>query len=299
MAAKNKALTEEQKQEIKHIVRIQAWIGLGIVFTLLSGILGYSLRDIKSHVEKKVEDLVAKQFEEPRIKEIVENAAKNKASALMSEQINPEVAKFKEDMAQKIIKADVKSLEMDAQIRNANETIKNLDLYSQYYLIVLAAQGENRMAYDQLYKWSKDVNSPFRPMASNIYAKIMDDHSNFRSIFASGFEVHWKEGVDPSKLTLEQLKQYFSQLNQDPYERRALLEYIYNRSDIPKVDRLDFFIDVLRNDNHLMVCEYAGRYFNELAGLKIKPLAFDIYLFDWWKDNKAKFEVGPDPNSKK
>ena len=87
-------------------------------------------------------------------------------------------------------------------------------------------------------------------------------------------------------------------MNQDPYERRALLEYIYKRNDIPKKDRLDFFVDVMSSDNHLMVCEYAGRYFNGLTRLKIKPLASD-YLIKWWADNKDKFEVGPDPNVKK
>jgi hypothetical protein len=201
-----------------------------------------------------------------------------------------------EEVAIKNIKAEEKLSEIDVALRKAKESIASLEFCSQYYVTVLAAQGESRPAYDQLGKWAKDGFFPFRLQAKQIYAKIMDDHSG--GMFYSGFAVNWKDGVDPSKLTFDQLKQLFLQLNQDHYQRQALLEYIYKRGDTPKKSRLDFLVDVLRDDNHLMVCEYAGRYFTELTGLKIKPLALD-YLIKWWADNKDNFEKGPDPNRNK
>ena len=191
-----------------------------------------------------------------------------------------------EELATKNMKAEKKLAEIDNTLSEANKSLTTLESYSQYYATVLAAQAENRAAYDQLGKWAADVSFPFREHAKNIYQKIMDDHS--QGMFYSSFTVNWNNSVDPNKLTLEQLKQSFSALNQDPYQRRSLLEYIWNRNDIPKVERLDFLVNVLRNDNHLMVCEYAGRYFTQGTELKIKPIALD-YLINWWTDNKNKF----------
>jgi hypothetical protein len=161
--------------------------------------------------------------------------------------------------------------------------------------LVIAAQGEDRTAYDELGKLATDNSSPFRVHAQQIYQKITEDHSS--GMYESGFTIDWKEGVDPNKLTFEQFKLVFLSFNpsKDPYLRRALLEYIWQRNDIPKILRLDFMVDVMRTDKHLMVCEYAGRYFTQGTELKIKPLALD-YLIQWWADNRSKFEEKPDPN---
>jgi hypothetical protein len=186
-----------------------------------------------------------------------------------------------------------KLTETDSALRKAKENLSNLESYSQYYAVVIAAQGEDRIAYDQLGKLAADNSFPFRVHAYQTYQKIRDDHSQI--IFDSKLPLIWKEGVDPNKLTFEQLKQQFSSANQDPYLRRAFLEYIWQRNDIPKILRLDFVVDVMRTDKHLMVCEYAGRYFTQGVELKIKPLALD-YLIKWWADNRSKFEEKPDPN---
>jgi flagellar biosynthesis chaperone FliJ len=199
-----------------------------------------------------------------------------------------------EQVALKNEKAEEKLAEINTALIKAKENLASLESYSNYYAIVLAAQGEDRMAYDQLGKWAAILSFPLRTQALHIYQKIMDDHS--QGMFYSGFTVNWKEGVDPNELTFEELKQVFLSLNQDPYQRRALLEYIWKRNNIPKIDRLDFLVNVLRNEKHLMVCEYAGRYFTEGAELKIKPLALD-HLINWWEENRGKFEGKPDPNA--
>jgi hypothetical protein len=191
------------------------------------------------------------------------------------------------------VKAEEKLTEIDNTLSEAKEDLRSLDSYSKYYAVVIAAQGEDRIAYDELGKLAVDNSFPFRVNAQQIHQKIMDDHS--QGMYHSHFTINWKEGVDPNKFTLEQLKQEFLSANQDPYRRRALLEYIWKRNDIPKILRLDFMVDVMKTDKHLMVCEYAGRYFTQGVELKIKPLALD-YLIKWWVDNRSKFEEKPDPN---
>lgn len=46
-----------------------------------------------------MEKMVAQQFEEPRIQQVVSDIAAKRASALMTEQITPEVARFKQDVS--------------------------------------------------------------------------------------------------------------------------------------------------------------------------------------------------------
>lgn len=79
------------------------------------------------------------------------------------------------------------------------------------------------------------------------------------------------------------LKNLFS--NANAKLKPALLEYIWQRDDIPKVDRLDFMIEVMKQDYSLNAIEYAGRHFTSGANLKIKPLAVD-YLVKWWNDHR-------------
>jgi hypothetical protein len=159
---------------------------------------------------------------------------------------------------------------LDRSVEDGNRAVAELQLLARFDTVVIKAQNNDRDAYDQLYKWSEDVNFPFRILALQTYQKIMDDHSS--PVFFQDFEFPWKEGYDPSKYTFEQLKQIFSGLGEYPYMRRALLEYINKRKDISTFEKLNFFADVLKNDKHLMVCEYAGRYFRELTGLKTKAL---------------------------
>jgi len=60
-----------------------------------------------------MENLIARQFEEPRIKSVVAKVAEEKAEKLLTEQINPEVKRFKDDIASQLI--DLKSLVEDTK----------------------------------------------------------------------------------------------------------------------------------------------------------------------------------------
>ena len=67
-----------------------------------------------------------------------------------------------------------------------------------------------------------------------------------------------------------------------------MLEFAWKRDDIPKIDRMDFMMQVMEKDTSLTAVEYAGRYFTQSAGLKIKPMALE-YLKDWWDTNRWEY----------
>ena len=98
MAGKPQTLSNSQQEHVIKILRKEVFNGLLILLALLGGILGVSVWQIKAHVEHKMENLVAKQFEEPRIKSTVQEAATTRATELLEKQIEPEVAKFKTEV---------------------------------------------------------------------------------------------------------------------------------------------------------------------------------------------------------
>ena len=265
-------------------------------FALLAGlVLIFNQRAIELSYGKYGSLKVTAEQAEIDAKEVAEIRKRVEAQSATIDLVAEQATKAKElseEVARKNVKAEEKLTEIDNTLSEANESLRSLDSYSKYYAVVIAAQGEDRIAYDELGKLAADDSCPFRAHAQQIHQKIMEDHS--QGMYYSGFTVNWKEGVDPNKLTFEQLKQTF--LSSDSYTKQALLEYIWKRNDIPKIHRLDFMVDVMKTDSHLTVCEYAGRYFTQGTELKIKPLALD-YLIQWWSGNRSKFEEKPNPSA--
>jgi len=98
MAGKPQKLSEGQKKQVTWLL----WKQILAVLLVILALLGGSLWEIYERLGQKVETLVAKQFKEPRIQEVVNNVAATKAEALLIEQINPEVAKFKAEINSQI-----------------------------------------------------------------------------------------------------------------------------------------------------------------------------------------------------
>lgn len=157
-----------------------------------------------------------------------------------------------------------------------------MQLYTQFNSTVLAAQNNNRPAYDKLLTWAKDSLFLFQNASAQAVQTIMDQHAS--SMYMSGFTVPWNEGVEPQKLSLSDIQKAFAPA--PPHIRIAILDFVWEkRTDIQKADRLQFLIDVLRSDESLQVVEYAGRYFAQGTGDKFKPLAIEQHL-EWWEKNK-------------
>ena len=189
-------------------------------------------------------------------------------------------------LSEKNSKAEEKLSELDKSINHGNLAVKELQLYTQFHSTVLAAQNDNRQAYDRLLAWSKDSSFQFQKASAQAAQTIMDQHNSPMAI--SNVSVPWNEGIDPQKLSLSQLQQNFT--SAPPHIRRRILEFVWTkRTDMPKPDRLQFLVDVLRSDESLLVVEYAGRYFKDGTRDNLKPLAIEQHL-EWWKENKDTIE---------
>ncbi len=129
MAGKPQTLSQGQKEEVVSILRKQVVVWILIGLAILTGITGVGLWQIKKRVEAKMETLVAKQFEEPRIQKVVQRVAAERASTLLTEQVNPEVAKFKTEIANQL--KDLHALvsrtqALEAQSRKHEQSIQDV-----------------------------------------------------------------------------------------------------------------------------------------------------------------------------
>jgi apolipoprotein N-acyltransferase len=189
-----------------------------------------------------------------------------------------------EEVANKNQQAEKKLTILNEAIKKANETLTDLNLTSEFTLTVSAAQNDDRKAFDKLKEWSEDKNNPFSSKAAQAWNTIFESHND--SMYNSNFTIPWTEAVDPSKFLLPKLIQ---QYNGAPVQLRpALLEYIWKREDIPKIDRLDFMIEIMKQDSSLTAVEYAGRHFTAGTKLKIKPSAVE-YLVSWWNEHRQEY----------
>lgn len=182
-----------------------------------------------------------------------------------------------EEVAKKNLEAEERLMILDEAITKANAAM-------EFTMTVMAAQNDDRVAFDLLKKWSEDKTNPFSARAGQAWNTVFESHNE--PMYTSDLKVPWAEGFDPSKRSLPELAQ---QCQKVPAPLKpAFLEYIWKREDFPKADRLDFMIDVMTHDTSLTAVEYAGRFFTEGTGQKIKPMAVQ-YLVTWWDQHRSEF----------
>lgn len=190
-----------------------------------------------------------------------------------------------EEVQEQSNKAAAELQNLDKATTLARELLTETRALLDFTETVVAAQSDDRAAFDKLQKIAEDKSSRFVERAKQAWLAIFESHSG--GMWATGFQVKWKEGIDPTKLSILELRNGYL-LTPDPTVRLGLLEFIVNRQDISKAERLDFFLEILRTDPSLRAAEYAGRHFTGLAELKIKPLAVD-FLTKWWSEHRQEF----------
>jgi hypothetical protein len=102
------------------------------------------------------------------------------------------------------------------------------------------------------------------------------------------YHFRWKEGVDGDKFDIRELTQlYGTREFVLPNVRIALVQYVARRADILEKKRLQFLINVMRDEHDLKVVAYAGNEFKTLAHIDVRPTD-TAFFFQWWKENEPK-----------
>ena len=284
MANLPQSLSKGQREEVVSIFNQKLLTYFLMTLAIIGGALGVGLWQIKERLEQKMEAMIAEQFQEPRIHQTVSEVAATKAQDLLLKQIQPEVDAFKVEIAKKTAEAEGKLSDIQQSVTKASSSLTELETMSEFMMTVLAAENDDRKAFDKLEEWSNDESNKFSAQAKRAWDSILDAHSS--PLVMEPGDVPWKKGIDPSKFSLSDLKDDYEKMPE--WIKPALLKYIWGREDFRKVDRLDFMMTVMKTDLSLKAVEQAGRYFTAGTEQKIKPLAVG-HLSEWWKEHREEF----------
>jgi len=246
--------------------------------SFLESRMKYELDKQVTELGKSVENRVDHEFKTENIKALVESKARTR----IDETADPLIKKYMtQTIDPKLKDAEQRLKAVDSELNEAKKVIANLKASEEYITTVIAAQNDDRLAFDRLKTWANDPKFSRRSDALQAWSKVIDDHAS--PFVRSGYSVPWKEGIDPSRLSLSELRTNF--ISAPPSIRLGLLEYIWNKKDVSKRERMQFMVDVLKTDRSLSVVEHAARFFLTESNQKLKPLALD-QLIAWWDANK-------------
>jgi len=178
-----------------------------------------------------------------------------------------------------------KITELDRSIQDANRAMMELQLLTRFNIVVIRAQADDRDAFDQIRLLGKDASFPYHSIARAIEEKMWYDCEYFYKAFVPDVNISWKEGVDPQKLTLQQLWESYK--SGDAKIRFGIIQFMWEkRTDISKKERLQFLVNVFNSDEKSMdVIRLCGHYFK--AGTNDNKYGLDyIGHLEWWEKNK-------------
>jgi hypothetical protein len=190
------------------------------------------------------------------------------------------------DLAEKNERAERKLEALTDDLGDAADKLSELMTIISFKETIVAARNDDREAFDRLKTWADDSSFEYAEQAEIAWLTILYDHSTLPPV-EGGVQLPWAEGAGASDTTLEQCREIYTQIM--PSLKPRCIEYIWGRSDFPEKDRIQFLIDVMRDDKSLDAVERAGRYLSAAADLDYKPLAVADFL-KWWEENKEKTE---------
>ena len=207
----------------------------------------------------------------------VDLVAQNAAEA---RKITVEVAERNKEMEKKVI-------ELSKLISKASDKLQELENITEFSKVAIAAQNDDRYAFDKLISWVGDNTFEFWELAANAAIKIRAEYNG--PIEPGNQRIKWAESIDPLKLSVEQLRtEYKKSL---PLYHTDFVKHTEKNTVIPKKEKMQFFIDILKEDASLTATYYAGKYFIKEANdpeLKWAPF-WTNPLLDWWEQNKNEF----------
>jgi hypothetical protein len=263
-----------------------------------------SAREMKSDLGRQaieISDRVNKRIDVEFSKESIQNLVQKKAEErvdIVADRIitnyidqifKPKLEAFEAKLNEFDARTASGEKQLDAKISATESRLKTLESEalaelrqtSEYVMVVVDAKNNDLKAYKQLMKWANDKTYRFHERASQAREAILDEHE---SMWEINYQVRWKTGVDPSKLSLDALKSDFAATK--ALQQVALIQYVWRRPDFSKKEKMEFLVQVMKlEDGDLRAVEQAGRYFQTESKQGLKPLVTD-QMVDWWEKHK-------------
>lgn len=178
-----------------------------------------------------------------------------------------------------------KIAELNSLISEATSKLQEIESITEFLKVTIAAQNDDRRAFDKLVSWIDDKLFPMRKEAVSTWVKIRADYGG--PIEPGYMNFPWPKDIDPNKLSISDLRKIYT--SSVSLYHAYLVNFINEKTDISKKDRMAFFIDVLKDDESLIATSYAGKFFAKDVGVEWKHFVIEP-LLNWWDKNKDKIE---------
>jgi DNA/RNA endonuclease YhcR with UshA esterase domain len=159
---------------------------------------------------------------------------------------------------------------LQAVLVNAKETLKRLDEQSDFILTVLAAEADDRGAYEKLIEWSENPDFKFRDQAFKAVEEVQISHVT--SVFNDRpyMKFDWIDGDNHDSWNMNQIEARWQAVS--PELARAYLEFVWGATNINKEQKLAFVHSVLTNSrNSLQAADRAAHLLSEELKAKYNP----------------------------
>jgi hypothetical protein len=316
-------LSSTQIKSIGNQVRGEFLKGIVWWLGILSLVFGFGLlqvyRGTITRVRNEMVRRIADEFKQPKIRETMESVASNSAERLLLRQIQPQVDRFKKEMAEtsdltrdlanatqsQLIKLSAEITQtssnlqhkigiLDARIADAEKSeehlqttllesqnaLAELKVHSRFILVAASAQADDRTAYDQLTKWAGDTRYPLHEEAWKIYRIVQGEYWGERGQ-KNWRVIDWMPGRDPNKLTLVELQQVWRSLSSE--FARDFVNCVWNHKTLTKDEKLYFLHGVLSDSrNSLYAADAAARLLADEGKVKYNPPFDFAQIVTWW-----------------
>jgi hypothetical protein len=137
---------------------------------------------------------------------------------------------------------------LQAVLTEAKDTLKRLDEQSDFIMTVLAAESDDRNAFEKLRKQASDGGFSLHDQASKVVGEITLKYVGFTSATETGYRsIGWLDSLKPSTFDMNQIEQAWKQM--EPELSRAYVDFVWGHTNITKIQKLNFLHGVLA-DSH-------------------------------------------------
>jgi hypothetical protein len=229
---------------------------------------------------------IANEFEEPRIKEIVAQVAAMQASNLLNQQISPEIENFRTGTSNTLAQFDNSLQTFRKESTNALADVRTA---TEFALIVSKAQNDDAVAFNQLQQIANSGSSSFAQSANDIARTIIQEVETYARTMEPdtivSFDWH-TAGIDPSKASLQQLKDFYSSNSFDMQGRFNAVKQVFNNTRFPEQERFDYVALILQTDKSLRVRELCCDLMDTKANSHLNFTQMSSYL-QWLMQNRS------------
>lgn len=259
-------------------------------------------RDV-DELRKEVAKRLDAEFDSKQISDLVRDKAKERIDAIadvliqkaITNQITPirnefldQLTKSKEEIRLRVEKLDEDSkqnLKTETELKNtlaeARELLTKLDEQASFIMTALAAQNDDRSAYEQLEQWSKDTKHKFHSEAAMVIKTIQLNYSE-RMLGKSYRSLSWKDEAKANAFDQDIILYNWSVLPRSDVAP-AYVEFVWAHTNMTKEQKLHFLHSVVKNSrNSLQAADRAAELLS--AELKAKynpPFDFSDINLKW------------------